>query len=1670
MKFKRPIKILAYTLVTLLLLLVIGVFALNLPATQRWLTPKLENFLSEKLKTRVEIEHIGVRFPKAVELGGVRIWTPGGDSLLQLGSLVVDVDLWALKDSKLVLRKIGLENTDLRLSQKDGVSNYQFIIDAFAVAPTPDSLTVVDTTQSSFAIVLKGVELDLKNVALDWQNHDDQQFINAKVGDLELDLNDGDIEKLHFDVDKLLLSNTDISFRDLGPPSTDTTAASIFSFLLKEAEIEKSHIFFETADLKLNAVLTKTNLGELAATSDVNGLALKAKELDLKNADLAFQQKTAKPTPGSFNAGDFDLRNLNAKLQDFEFVGDQIKVNVESLSGTDKSGLAIQNLSGNLDYTPAQLNLQDLDLQANTTNLKGSVILKFDTTAQAVMPIFEAKLSPSQGTIADLLRFLPLNPALSDFKKMGATKWSIQGNLQGDLNALQANNFRLSIGKNTRIATSGTLRQLNDLNRLGGNLQVTELRFDKDDFTPYLKGKNMVLPAFATLSGNVNGNAGNLKLNLRGTVGNLDSLAYAPVRSDTTSFDLSGTVSGLASPNSMRMDLNIQQLEARGRQFTNFTPKNITLPERITASGTLKGSLANLQTDLKLLAQRGGASSNLKLKGTLTNLQTPDKLGFDVAFEAELTKQEIGGYVPDSILNQFLDLPAKFALDGKAKGKADDLTASTNLNFGALGKLAVDGSLKGKAYTAKLTGNSLKVNQLTADSLVPQLTDLNLTAEVKGEGFEFTKTANAEFKGEISSMVWDSAKYEEITLDGQLQGEKLKAKILSQDYKMHMRLLADVDFSTKVPQLKYDGKFDCIDFQAMKLTAKPTVACFNMTGTIAGFSLDTMDLNLALSGMQVQYDTVQIRPEDLAMTAALHNDDNDIKIVSEWLNASLTGHFDLVNLPDFVTEFEEFYFQTKPASQVAARRVGTEQIAFKLDLDQPGLIRTGIIPSLTEMGKLSMEGNFNGQTHVFDFKTNLPSADYDVWTVNDLSFSADGDGKTAKIDLKIPDLRKYGEALASDFELFGTANGKRADIEIVAKDSLQKDKFKVGVFAETNDFADGYSIHFNQKQTINYNEWTVPADNAISFKGDLVSIKNLHLASGEQLLKLDGNTRLKAGSSPAMDFSLVTNHLNLNNFDPFLIGVLSNMEGWMDADIKIGGTVKSPKPTGSLGLKQTKMTIAMTKVRYALNDLNLSLGPNGVEIPELRLTDPQGDYLTLKGTIRTSNWSDYRFDLNFSSKEWQVLNTTAKDGQPYYGKLSATVNGTIRGPLTQPEINLTVSPNEGSSLTYVYDVASNKAGGNGLVVFKKPPGQDDKNLKPIKKPYPFHLNLNLDMSEDLELNVITDPATGDNFLGSVEGLLSLEIFPDGKMNLAGRADVKNGTYRFTYQTIVKRVFKVSSDSYLSWTGDPTNPELAVTARFVVRTTPYPLLAASGSTSSTDDAAQRDYQTFFLNFRVTGNAVKPDLAIELQYPDNDLLKAEGELVNNSGSSEIESAVANINADQAQLSQQVFGLLIFQQFVGDSGGATYAGPSALERGLSSFLTQQFNALAGQYIKFVDVSLTVNEDATYGGDDTYVGSTNYNLNLQKGFLNNRLVFKVSGGATEEHGDEGQVRSSLNNASVEYLLDPKGKLKVRAFTEDGLEILNSTSSGNTNNIRNNGAGLIYTVEFKRLFKRKKK
>lgn len=136
---RKLLRIVLFTLLGLVLLLVLATFALTLPAVQQRITRKAETFLREKLGTRVEVGAIRVRFPYYVSLEKFLLEDEAGDTLARVGSLVVDLDMWQLLDQTIAVKEITLEDATVRLLRRDSVNNFDFIAKAFSDPAKPKS-------------------------------------------------------------------------------------------------------------------------------------------------------------------------------------------------------------------------------------------------------------------------------------------------------------------------------------------------------------------------------------------------------------------------------------------------------------------------------------------------------------------------------------------------------------------------------------------------------------------------------------------------------------------------------------------------------------------------------------------------------------------------------------------------------------------------------------------------------------------------------------------------------------------------------------------------------------------------------------------------------------------------------------------------------------------------------------------------------------------------------------------------------------------------------------------------------------------------------------------------------------------------------------------------------------------------------------------------------------------------------------------------------------------------------------------------------------------------------------------------------------------------------------------------------------------------------------------
>jgi len=1667
--WRKILRAVLLTLLTLIILLGLAVYALTLPSVQQKITGKVETYLHDKLGTRVEVGAIRLRFPYYVSLERFLLEDQQGDTLARVGSLKIQVGMWKLLNQTIELQSLILEDASVHLHRRDSVYNFDFIAQAFAKKDTA-SVVPVDTTASAWKFQLDLATLRLKSVDFSLQDEDSGSSMTANVGTATVKINKSDLKTLRFELDEFSLANTRFRMEETKIIPKSGKPSPAFALLLNNGDITNSSILYSTTELFFKAQLEATQLEDLLVESADDGMRIHTGNVTVQNSAITYRDPVAKPTPGHLNAGDLDLSSLDADVAEFSMQNDTMFVQANDLAALDKSGVNINSLQAGLLVTPGSIQVKDATARLNQTVLSGDAILY--KNEKATFDRMNIHIRQAKGVVGDLLRVMPPldNTSIAGLQDM---PFEVSGNINGSLQNLQTEQMRFRAGKGTVAYFSGTIRQLDNPDKLGMNLNISRLETVRPDLllfmrvggTPADSAAATPLPAYISAHGSLDGDMAKLRVALEGEAGAIQTgPSNQPLNDPPLVFSIAGSLSHLNNPDLLGMDLNIQRLEAPRAFFAFLEPKGIRMPEQLTATGTLKGTLKSLDTDLTFNALRSGMISTLSLKGLLKNLQAPDRLGFDVAFKSTLSRLEILGYIPDTLIDRTIRLPATVQVDGTARGTVQNMAAVANIGLGGWGQIRLDGTLRDSSYKGTLVAQNLRVNQLLVDSTFKPLRMIGLHADLSGEGFQFLKTARLTLSSKVDSLIWDELILRDIELTADVDGKRFNATLKSPDERAAVNIKASGDFTPRAPLLETDISLNCVDLRAFGWSNRPTTVCMRIRSRSEGLSVDTLKATVYIEAIDLQYDTVHVHPGDLILDLKLDNRKNAINIASDWLKGDIKGYFTIADLPKMIDNIASQYFIVDRSGYVPP--ASTDSLSFQLQLLKTDVFTTGLVPGLTELRPSDMEGSLNGPRNSFDFKARIPRVAYLDWQVDSLNARAYAGDSAALLLVTSRLIRRDGQSFVENAAINGRLIDNTAKVSLSARNSEGKDRFLVAADAKLK--GKDVFLSLAPQMIIDYQPWSVDAKNQIKISEKGVEVKDFTMLGNGQSVKIEGATRALDNKRTGLDFTVNIDRLNFNNFDVFVSNYVTELQGWMETDMKIGGNTDSPEIQGELLFHETVFTPALTNVRYELSETPLKFTADGLALEGLTLRDPYGKTMEIKGKILTSDWANLRSEISVKSEKFQVLNTTRLQNPSFFGHVFVTMQGSMKGPMSESDIVLNVKTEKESDFTYIYDAASQDLQHEGIVVFVEPARA---YVRPPIYDAPvtasgFNLSASIEIDSNLTVNTVIDPVTGDNFNGKATGRLQLDLYSNGNMTLSGRMELVRGVYNYSYQGVVQRRFDVVSGSSIIWSGDVGSPELQIKARYAFKASPYPLVVNQLAVATPEEIAlYRGKQAFYLQTNLNGTPNDPDVHFQFMSGGaNQANKGVAESFGNADGSLVTGALNNVNQDPNLLSRQVFGVLLLRSFIGESAGAPSSINAAdpLRSGLTDFLTGQVNALAAQYLTFIDVEVAAVDDPTKGGSGQAEGSTNYQLRLQKSFFDDRLTFKLSGGATLG-SDEAQ--SGLDNASVEYAVTRDGRVKISVFSEKGFELLNASSS----NLRNSGAGIILTKEFNGTHKRRK-
>ncbi|MBC9798435.1 translocation/assembly module TamB domain-containing protein, partial [Sinomicrobium weinanense] len=564
----------------------------------------------------------------------------------------------------------------------------------------------------------------------------------------------------------------------------------------------------------------------------------------------------------------------------------------------------------------------------------------------------------------------------------------------------------------------------------------------------------------------------------------------------------------------------------------------------------------------------------------------------------------------------------------------------------------------------------------------------------------------------------------------------------------------------------------------------------------------------------------------------------------------------------------------------------------------------------------------------------------------------------------------------------------------------------------------------------------------------------LDMKGGDMDMDLAGS--YEADETGTIELDLNLNELKTSLAEIFADGQITEPGGYVSGKVKVSGTTADPVYDGDFRFNDVRFRVTQLNTLFRLPDERLKIDNGGLYLDNFALADENDNRFTVNGKVVTENALNPVFDLQFKTKDFQVLNSTREDNDLFYGKAFFDIDAKLTGDLNMPRISMKLNIGPKTDVTYILpeselDIEER----DGVVIFVNREDPDDILAKTRKESATlsgFEVYSLISLDRNAVFNVIIDERTNDNLQVSGETDLSFNIYPNGRTTLSGKYIVNKGHYEMNLYNMVRRRFELAEGSSITWAGDPLDAELDMKATYEVKVAASPLMAGQISGMNESEKMKfRQQLPFLVYLNVAGELMEPDLSFNLDMPEDNQGAIGGQVY---------SRVQQLNKQEEELNKQVFSLLVFKRFFPESGsdGSGGGAASIARDNLNQALSGQLNALSDKLLGESGVELDFGLDSY----TDYQGSspqerTQLDITAKKKLFNDRVIVSV-GSEVDIQGsnqEPGQGSPLIGNVSIEYLLTQDGRYRLKGFRKNEYE---NVIDGQ---LIVSGIALIFTREF---------
>ncbi len=862
---------------------------------------------------------------------------------------------------------------------------------------------------------------------------------------------------------------------------------------------------------------------------------------------------------------------------------------------------------------------------------------------------------------------------------------------------------------------------------------------------------------------------------------------------------------------------HFENSELNSDDLAFFAPESKTWNKIFSLNGTAKGTIDNFSARKMIISagEKNYLDGDISLKGL------PD---INLAFidfrarEMRTTYSELAEFIPKlkSIDNPQLSAFGNITFTGSYTGYVRDFVSYGTLTTD-IGTLQTDLHLQvpavGKAiYDGKISADNFQLGKFITNS---QIGDIAFSGSIHGKGFN-PNEVDIGIDGNIRKVAFNGYTYSNIIAHGKFVKKLFSGTASIDDPNIKIDTLAgSINFSKSDPVFNLDATVSRLNLKNLGLTndSISLTGKFNLdfTGNNIDNFLGSAKLYNALlfdNGQQLSFDS-------LTINSLLENGKKYLSLHTNEIDASLSGHFRILELQD---AFQLFLYKYYPAYiNKPDSKIQNQDFTFLIKTKSVSDYVTLFDKKIGGLDNSIFIGNINVEENTLNLQADIPQFTYRNIKFNNIHFSGIGTQDTLTFNGEIEDVVINDSLHSPGTKLKIVAANDISDVAIntSANRTLNSADLSFRFFTNSN----GFRLFINPSTfTINEKKWEIDKGGQLELIRDMLIANNIKLSQDGQEVYVSTQPS-SVGSSN--DVLIDLKKLNIGDIAPLFTKAV-NVSGRMTGLIRIND------PFGKLAVEFDTKT---EQFRF--------------EKDSVGVLTTTGEYLMEPGSVSVNAISDnvlYNFAADFRYKPKDstgnqlngsvvLYNSGIHILQKYLGNIFTEISGrstgklSVSGKLSDPKLTGSIRL-DSTSMTVDYTRCRYIMDNNTIIAFK--PDEIDFGIIKIRDT----LNNTATVSGKLYHNFF------DNFFFN-----ELHLKTDRRGNGPGRFVLLNTTSRDNKQFYGN----VIGDAELSLNGFVTDMRMNITGE------PTDSSHIYLSTGETAETGKLDY----IDFTKFGREMKAD---------------------------------------------------------------------------------------------------------------------------------------------------------------------------------------------------------------------